>query len=1103
MRINPVKVLFVAGESYGDWLPLPCEHTDIDAVLAAGATARGITLLQPIFRATRGVLIGRLVRDKPDVVHFVGHGEDRRLKLYDGEEGKDDLPAEDLAAIFANLARRVALVVLNTCESLSMARLLVERQSVIFAVGHAGSIDDPVARKFGSTFYSIIAAGESLQSAFELARLDAGADAMKDTELIPSPGSDPSKTFFGTGSPNAAGEHQAPSDERSEVSNFALRKLDQYCPPILRWISEAGLLSGPPPETQQFHEYLADLRDNPERKPRDRSGHDAVIERPEPEVRYSKLSARDVPAYWTTYRFAERQAQGGAYDLLIRSIRKLARAEAPVVDATAPVTLFAHRARTIRNIVRILCATRKPLLLLGDPGSGKTMTMRQIVLDLAESGLRRRFPLIPIYTRLADFQGHAGTKSLTADDVMEFVQSQLKHARDGPVRQHLNELVKRNRVVFIFDGMDEMPIESRHERLKALRVFADSYGINKNRTLFTSRVSNFDPWFKHRRLVISPLGKSEIEDFLRKQANLQEDTIVDMGEEQLVGVKSILENLTTKLHGFDPRNPFELGLFCEWLESNKSWPTSRPEMLESYFENIYTRAKSRLIGNAESLPQDRGLVFDAWAEIACLATQHDATAGLPLVMVPEQIWGRNRQSSLSRYESVRAGEFCGVLERPTEDSVRFIRQRDREFFAARYYADGEPGRAFTAAFDSPLWEEVAINVILKGDSASKLLMGAWTEALAIHVRSYNESIEKHSGPERAPSMPRAEQDEWVRKVELTARLLRQTRPSSRVVPESLVRVFGTSVDAILQAGRSRSKERVIEACRGLAEWDVLGLLEPAIRSPVRFIQMLGLSVLHERASGPNSRIELPKQIGIDLAKGEMLRVINAYMKTILQLRDGKNRFYVAAGVIAALVQTSALLLLSLGLLWGVRESARPLSWVTGQVLLVGQQLDLEVRNDIREVPGAWLLGLRPHGHNDDGPLPASGLIGIIEDSATQLVKALDRPDVRTYSGIALALAVLSTFWLRFGDALNYIAIGTLLVPASYQLAILGWSGNLVAMAVLALAFSFVWKLIVRPLIGWLSAAIRAIGLALYLAVTLGAHKTEFPLTAFFRIAWFE
>jgi predicted NACHT family NTPase len=70
---------------------------------------------------------------------------------------------------------------------------------------------------------------------------------------------------------------------------------------------------------------------------------------------------------------------------------------------TAHTALSRKDNKRTRNIVYTLLKFREPRVLLGDPGSGKSVTLRQIGLKLAHWMHHSKAPLIPIYLPLNTF----------------------------------------------------------------------------------------------------------------------------------------------------------------------------------------------------------------------------------------------------------------------------------------------------------------------------------------------------------------------------------------------------------------------------------------------------------------------------------------------------------------------------------------------------------------------------------------------------------------------------------------------------------------------------------------------------------------------------
>lgn len=112
-------------------------------------------------------LSGLLLRHRPPIVHFSGHGTQSGQILLESEGGQADaVPVDALRGLFAEFKGTVQLVVLNACWSQSQAEALI--QSVDCVVGMSRAIGDVDARRFAGGFYRALAFGEDVQTAFNL-----------------------------------------------------------------------------------------------------------------------------------------------------------------------------------------------------------------------------------------------------------------------------------------------------------------------------------------------------------------------------------------------------------------------------------------------------------------------------------------------------------------------------------------------------------------------------------------------------------------------------------------------------------------------------------------------------------------------------------------------------------------------------------------------------------------------------------------------------------------------------------------------------------------------------------------------------------------------
>lgn len=120
-------------------------------------------------------MVNALNSEKPDIVHFSGHGTPDGALVLEGENGASTplspQLAERLFAAFATPEDRIRVVVLNACFSVAQAEAI--RKVVDVTIGSTRQIADTAAIGFAAGFYRAIAYGRSVRNAYEQGRLTA------------------------------------------------------------------------------------------------------------------------------------------------------------------------------------------------------------------------------------------------------------------------------------------------------------------------------------------------------------------------------------------------------------------------------------------------------------------------------------------------------------------------------------------------------------------------------------------------------------------------------------------------------------------------------------------------------------------------------------------------------------------------------------------------------------------------------------------------------------------------------------------------------------------------------------------------------------------
>ena len=118
-----------------------------------------------------GDLQGLLLRHKPEIVHFCGHGGGEEGLIFKMEGGGEQwVRAEALAGMFGlnPICSHVKCVLLNACYSEKQAEAIVK--GIDYVVGMSHEIQDDAAIAFSKGFYLALGEGCSIDDAFEFGK---------------------------------------------------------------------------------------------------------------------------------------------------------------------------------------------------------------------------------------------------------------------------------------------------------------------------------------------------------------------------------------------------------------------------------------------------------------------------------------------------------------------------------------------------------------------------------------------------------------------------------------------------------------------------------------------------------------------------------------------------------------------------------------------------------------------------------------------------------------------------------------------------------------------------------------------------------------------
>jgi hypothetical protein len=166
-----VRILFLSASPWScSRILVDAEAREIDQRIQEGPFRDKFELIK--HEATRPIDLQKLLlKHKPHIVHFSGHGTKREKIILNGERGKGkDIDQEGLTDLFALYSSHVRLVLLNACFTRAQAQSL--SGVVNYSIGTGKGIGDRIGVAFAGAFYRALGFGRCVRDAFESAKAE-------------------------------------------------------------------------------------------------------------------------------------------------------------------------------------------------------------------------------------------------------------------------------------------------------------------------------------------------------------------------------------------------------------------------------------------------------------------------------------------------------------------------------------------------------------------------------------------------------------------------------------------------------------------------------------------------------------------------------------------------------------------------------------------------------------------------------------------------------------------------------------------------------------------------------------------------------------------
>ena len=376
---------------------------------------------------------------------------------------------------------------------------------------------------------------------------------------------------------------------------------------------------------------------------------------------------------------------------------------------------------------------RRGIVILGDPGSGKTTHLKRIVLALDEEGaesLGLPEQTIPLLLPLRNLRSHGG-------DFHAWLRAEIESVFLSVEPDFSRRLLEHRPLVFLLDGLDEVSDEA--ERVRVAEWVTSTHQANPDCWfVVTSRYAGYGqsamlaPFLE---LHLQPLDRAASEQFIRNWYGIVEASFASEPSERaqaeqraaqaargLIGLLSSAEFRAARVSALT-RNPLLLTTLClVHRDRGGALPNQRHKLYEACVEILLERWRQakRL---PLSVPGDQAK--RVLQPVALWLHREDgrtrATAAeLADTIEPALSQLRANMPSAERFlRSIR--DESGLLTGYSGNLYGFMHLGFQEYLAAREIrrhaleGDQEPLRSLAAAFGESWWQEVLLLFVAQGD----------------------------------------------------------------------------------------------------------------------------------------------------------------------------------------------------------------------------------------------------------------------------------------------------------------------------------------------------------------------------------------------------
>lgn len=372
---------------------------------------------------------------------------------------------------------------------------------------------------------------------------------------------------------------------------------------------------------------------------------------------------------------------------------------------------------------------RRGIVILGDPGSGKTTHLRRVLLWCLKGGpekLGLPKDMIPVFLPLRNLKD-------ISKNLDDFIQSELDQPHLETPEGFGKRLLKRGNLLFLLDGLDEVAETEHREKVcrwieTAMKVYTSSRFVITCRFAGYTEESRFSADFLE--MHIRPMTAEQAETFIHNWYGIVETAHLNDAAQAKIIAKEKADDLTERLKTPEfrarrvfemTRNPLLLTNICLVHLSRGNLPHTRAALYDECTEVLLERWRGAVgIETRVTAQTGRRVLQPAayWLHQKDGRTRATADELSPVIEPVLKTVGWNHGTAKEFLKAVR--DESGILTGWDQENYGFMHLGFQEYLAAREirrmaFKDISALRELAGKFGDSWWQEVILLMLALED----------------------------------------------------------------------------------------------------------------------------------------------------------------------------------------------------------------------------------------------------------------------------------------------------------------------------------------------------------------------------------------------------